>query len=658
MPSTILLMDNIKETLDKWGSLLEEVGYRVVKVSTLEEAENVLTNKWVHLAILDIRMVAEEDENDISGLLLAQKPEYAAVPKIVLTAYPSFEYARLILAPNEQGRRPAINFIAKDEGPQALLEAIRLAFTNEVHINWNLDIQWDRLERLSFPHLVNLIQVGLPNHLLVHRAEELEDLIRKLFYQYQQIRIGRLLWQEHKRFCVSVLTRSLQGMTDSRLLICGERDSLELEWEQTSDLVSKIKGGIVLDAQTQTMHFGAYTCVFPHTDIENIQTLRLLFQVGKERPLKTAVDHLTGDVLKPWHLHGKMLNETSDLMAFYRQVVGLSDDEGFRRDLEQRLSSLVQSVRLLNGVEISRDNKETVFQLPQQPPLYLADPVKTVYAPLAQYSAPVVCIASPGRITADNVLVDATQKTWLTDFALAGQAPQWWDFVCLEATIRFELSKAPDLLAWQEFETRLVRPTRLDEKLEQNDVIPELRTSIALIEQVRKYAADETGGEILPYNAGLLAWAVEAIAHFDPSVLYTQADRLRSAHLLLAASMIANQLYEAPALLPSGETLKLDDDGTVWLGNRRVASLMGLELDLLRYLYEHTEGGRLASRKDIVKSVYQEEFDPHDKSQDQRLTALVSRLRDKIEPYPARPRYLITSRGGGYRLYVNGESDG
>ncbi len=61
--------------------------------------------------------------------------------------------------------------------------------------------------------------------------------------------------------------------------------------------------------------------------------------------------------------------------------------------------------------------------------------------------------------------------------------------------------------------------TRLYEKLEQSDVIPDLRTSLALIEQVRQQASNETGPDLLPYYAGLLVWTVDAMADYEPGIL-------------------------------------------------------------------------------------------------------------------------------------------
>jgi hypothetical protein len=273
---------------------------------------------------------------------------------------------------------------------------------------------------------------------------------------------------------------------------------------------------------------------------------------------------------------------------------------------------------------------------------------------LSQYTAPVVCRISPGRLKAENVLVDSEQKTWLTDFASAGQAPQWWDFVCLEAAIRFEAGQLPDLLACQEFEECLIKPDQLDKHLEQNDVIPELRANVALIEQIRQQAASEAGPDLIPYYAGLLAWAVEAMSHYDPGVLSTQADRLHGAHLLLAASMLAERLGlgAIPESPPAGGQLRLDDEDRLWIGDRYVVTFSGLRLKLFRCLYE--QAGQSVSTRAIVEKVYGEEYDA---MQNQRIRQEISRIREAIEPKPNQPRYILTVREKGYRLQVSGEPE-
>jgi DNA-binding response OmpR family regulator len=648
---TILFADNDPSFLLTRVESLENKGYHVLKAFTLEEARRLLTEAYVHLAILDIRMVNDDDEKDVSGLTLAKEPAYRSIPKIILTGFPSVPAVKEALRPALDGLPPAVDFVAKSDGPDAMIQAAEQAFAQHVHVNWDLEIQWDQRAPLSFPHLASLLQPDLPGRILVYRAGELEDLVCCLFCDYQQVRFGRLLWHDSQRFCLPVLARSSRAATDLRILVCGDRELLARERERMEELTPKTFQGTKLDDKAETVHFGAHTYVLPNADVETVQTLRDLFQVGKERSLKTAFAHL-GDVLKAWHQHGQMVQETGDLMSLYRQWVGLTESDVPRTEMEQRVASLVQIARTLGAVEIKRDSQVVTFHFPNQSPIRYPDPVATVYAPLVQYNAPVVCRVSPGRLTAENVLVDAEQRTWLTDFARADQAPQWWDYICLEATTRFDLSQAPDLLAWQEFEECLVKPARLGERLEQRDVIPELRTNIALIEQIRRQAGSEAGPDPLPYYAGLLAWAVGAIAHYDPGVLYTQADRLRGAHLLLAASMIAGRLGETPASFSPEGTLRLDDDGSVWVGDHCVASLVGQEFDLLHCLLEHALEDQFVSRQTLVESVFREKYVAGDVNQESRINSLVSRLRDKIELDQKNPR-VLTVKGKGYRLRVS-----
>lgn len=104
--------------------------------------------------------------------------------------------------------------------------------------------------------------------------------------------------------------------------------------------------------------------------------------------------------------------------------------------------------------------------------------------------------------------------------------------------------------------------------------------------------------------------------------------------------------------------LELDDDGMVRRGGSRITVLAGYELGLLRCLEEHAQASRPVSRRTIVESVYENErYEAGDKIQAQRITALISRLRKKIEPDPNRPRYILTVRGKGYRLQASGEPE-
>ena len=93
----------------------------------------------------------------------------------------------------------------------------------------------------------------------------------------------------------------------------------------------------------------------------------------------------------------------------------------------------------------------------------------------------------------------------------------------------------------------------------------------------------------------------------------------------------------------------LDHNGEVWRGGERITPpLTQLQYSLLAYLYKNR--GRISSKYDIVEAVWSDDY--IDDVEDHRISKLISRLRQRIEPTPSKPRFLITVHGRGYRLVV------
>lgn len=88
------------------------------------------------------------------------------------------------------------------------------------------------------------------------------------------------------------------------------------------------------------------------------------------------------------------------------------------------------------------------------------------------------------------------------------------------------------------------------------------------------------------------------------------------------------------------------DSGHVWVDGELAPDLSDLEYRLLLLLYGHLD--QICDRYEIVESVWGQDY--IDEVDDARIGKLVSRLRQKIEPDPSEPKYLITVRGRGYRL--------
>ena len=90
------------------------------------------------------------------------------------------------------------------------------------------------------------------------------------------------------------------------------------------------------------------------------------------------------------------------------------------------------------------------------------------------------------------------------------------------------------------------------------------------------------------------------------------------------------------------------ESGDVLLDGRPVETLTSLEYRLMLLLFYNAD--KIVDRYQIVTEVWGDDF--LDDVEDARIEKLISRLRQKIEPDPANPRFLTTVRGRGYRLIL------
>lgn len=119
--SVILVADNQQGSLDTTAKLLKEAGYATVKANSLLEARRKLEERRTHAAVLDVRLKDDDDDNDLSGVMLA-KTAAPEMPKILYTAHPTKEVIRLAC------EHPTVtSIVGKDEDPDALVFAVASA---------------------------------------------------------------------------------------------------------------------------------------------------------------------------------------------------------------------------------------------------------------------------------------------------------------------------------------------------------------------------------------------------------------------------------------------------------------------------------------------------------------------------------------------------
>jgi hypothetical protein len=436
-----------------------------------------------------------------------------------------------------------------------------------------------------------------------------------------------------------------------------------------------------LHRTAESSHYAANAYILSGLDIENAHSLLELYRVGPEKSFNAVLKNLYENALADWS-HGKrILEEKLTLDELYRARLNLTAVR--EQVLAERVRALVRQMPTL-GLTIERNagernagernagernagernagerntgerNAGTIsLRLGAQSSSY-PDPAQMIYQK-STVGQPVLLSNTPGMLSGENILTDKSSRVWLTDFTAAGLAPLLWNFVTLEAAIRFDWvaldwDETYKLQWLHEFELALVDGHF--SKPDLSEVVAPLRKPLRAIRMIRQLAEEIVGRETLPYHFGMLFHATSRLAEFNPNAPHTSKELTRPAHALIAAAMIGRKIMQTnpgislPAVAPvSG--IRLDGENyVVWVDGEKMP-IEGQSYDLLNYL--HSYANQLRTRRDIIEHVFRQQYDPDNTAQYELVNTAISRLREKLESDPKRPRYLKTVKGRGYRL--------
>ena len=647
----ILFADNRPEFLDTRSESLEKAGYKVLKARSPEEARRLLSESRVHLAIIDIRLTNDHDERDISGLTLARLEAFRHVPKIMLTAYPTYEDVRQALGHALDELPAAVDFVAKPEGTKALIKAIEKGFALHVRINWDLIFQPGEANSPNFLQMINLIGGRLEGDQVMSRAAELEDLFRSLFYEMIQIRIGHLLWTREGRVALTVYAFSELSAPQSFVVVCGERGRIQDRYHETAP---KAPGGssTLIHKTSATTHFAANAYILTGADIESLHPLAELYRANSDKTLHYALEDLFQKTLLMWQRVVPMPAQFRTYGQAYCDRLGLTRDRTSVANFEKRLQSLAHQGSAL-GVKVRHNGETLEFQFGERSFTY-PSPIPQLSS-LCERDFSVPTANTPGLLSGDNVLVDRSGHTWLTDFLGAGPAPQLWDFAAIEAAIRFDWIETTNLRWLFDFERCLVGGDF--SRFDLSDIEPPLRRPAKTIQVLRRLALNIVGIDPTAYHWGILCHAVRRLVEFSPEFQLLPNELARLMHMLISVSIIGERVSPDDPMDGAVETsilgIRIDEAAhAVWVNSVRIP-LRGQGYDLLKYLYQRR--GKLCIRREIIENVFEETYREKDDSQISKLNTAIRRLREKIEHDPNHPRYLKTDSGGGYRLTSEAE---
>lgn len=123
----ILLVDNDEDYRKSLRIVLEAEKFRefhIEEASSVNEATEKLEGLPIDVALVDLHLTKESDILDVSGFDVAKQALRKGIPCIIVTALPSLETMRLALHFWDT-QPPAVNYVLKQDSPQAILDAIQ-----------------------------------------------------------------------------------------------------------------------------------------------------------------------------------------------------------------------------------------------------------------------------------------------------------------------------------------------------------------------------------------------------------------------------------------------------------------------------------------------------------------------------------------------------
>lgn len=139
---------------------------------------------------------------------------------------------------------------------------------------------------------------------------------------------------------------------------------------------------------------------------------------------------------------------------------------------------------------------------------------------------------------------------------------------------------------------------------------------------------------------------------FSPKELLARvrrAMRRRSANPPLVSQVAAKSVNHE--VLAFGDA-RIDFTGMEATRGGKIVTLTTQEFKLLKYLA--SSAGRVVSREELLNEVWGYQNYPSTRTVDNHIL----RLRQKLEPDPAAPRYLMTMHGAGYKFTPGGSVPG
>ncbi len=521
----ILVADNDPDTLAAVRFNMKMAGYKVFIANSPEQAQKVLDEQIIHLAIIDMRLTNETEIEYSGSDVAAQMPDY--IPSIIYTAYEDSESIRQAL-----GKARAKESLDKKKPGAAsdLVKAVERIFKSDVKVNFNLDIQG----KVTCEEIAHSIEITSQERSQPSVAD-VRQILQTLFREADSIFISPMISTEtmptirqSSSAVVLVKPHYSNGWAETRVVKFSEKLEIQQE-EKNYHLINPFLPGTrmaVLGGTAYCRKIGGL--IYTLIGAGDWDSIRLFSDYFRDK-------------------NGEIISRS--LEQFFHQTFGAMFEGADRRSinitkcycdgLHLTPEKLTKAMKVLRPMEITE-------------PHLRFDRLKGTFLNPVLWSLPggefrkfdvisKICLCH-GDLHGRNILVNSDDNYWLIDFARVDECHLMRDFVELETDLKFNIMKEADLAALLPFECALLTPKRFKE------AVPEFRCESENLTKVYNVVA--TLRRMASKSLGL---DVDMREYYEALLLNTlnmlrlrHISATKKEHALLSASLLCERLDRWP----------------------------------------------------------------------------------------------------------------
>jgi CheY-like chemotaxis protein len=519
MPGRILVVDDLPDLRLTIQGILEDAGYFVLSASNKEEALRALGTGRFHVAVLDVRLDEQDEQNkDGLDLMFEINKIDSTIAVIILTGFADVQMVQAALQPDREGKRPAFGFLNKFELDQ-LVDYVQRALRVYVGLIDGLVIEdFGQLlpkmtSRLRFSQSIKpAIQDTL---------EEAREILSKLFADCERIEIHPMQrgFSGVAVFNIVPIYRG-RGRGTERVAKIGERALIEKE-QSRYEAFMRGMGHRLPNALDMARTHSLGGILYTFAGMGSVKDFASFFHSADLKSIKHVLKNLYLETCPHHRDERGKLNSHKDLRNIYLNHLRLSEEK-FKKALDNLTDGKHPFRKDLVSDKLSFSNG-----------LQLTDPYAFALS-TNLYSDYYSCTIH-GDLYGKNILIDQHNESWLIDFETTGEGPVLQDYASLENYVRLYLSESEDLDKLFKWERRLFSRelTTLNNNFEtDSEAIFKIHHTIMTIRclaEKTKYFSDRA------YLVALLFNALRTTTFLDLS------SKIRE-HALQSASSIADRI--------------------------------------------------------------------------------------------------------------------